>query len=170
MKTNITMTSAPQPLANPLNVFNHIQNEVVSDRVFRDITVSGTLLSRTQFQRCLLSGCAFFSTSMNDVEFVGCTFVNCNFWFTDLASCNFIACTFIDCKWDSCTANNCNAASCAIDQDSSVFFSSMNTSMEGCYSSGPIKGPVFSPVENENLNSRPVDEDTTQVFETLAKE
>lgn len=162
MKIHNNTTSAPQPLANPLNVFNHIQNEVVSDRIFKETTVSGTLLSRTQFQRGHFSGCAFFNSQMKEVEFIGSTFSGCNFWYVDFSSCNFIACTFVDCTWEVCTTQNCNLLSSEIDRATSIFFLSGNTAMEGCYSVGPMKGPLLSSSEDE---IPPVirDEDQTQI-------
>lgn len=150
MKIHNNTTSAPQPLANPLNVFNHIQNEVVSNRIFKETTVSGTLLSHTQFQQDHFSGCAFFNSQMKEVEFIGCTFSRCNFWYVDFSSCNFIACVFVDCTWEVCITVNCNLLSSGIDRATSVFFLAGNTVMEGCYSVGPMKGPLL-PGPNEEI-------------------
>lgn len=71
----------------------------ISNRNYKDVTISGSKIANCIFENVIFENCTFWSTKIDNSLFINCLFINCKFQFTEFTCCNFEASNFDNCIW-----------------------------------------------------------------------
>ncbi len=132
-----TLTLIYDPELKPLNViekYEVIENELIEDRDFNELSIPGVLMTFTIFKNVTFENCVFFGSRLENCEFVNCKFIDTKFQFCNLSYCNFKFSTFEYCNWDVSPTKDCTFISCLLDSKSLYYLGKNSNYLETCFS------------------------------------
>lgn len=123
MKTITSLISPFMTETSNTDNYEVIENEVLNDRNFKGLTLSGSLFSLTIFTNVSFKSCVFFAGRLENCKFINCEFINCKFQFTTTLHCNFQETVFKNCIWEASPTRKTKFYYCEMDYKSSYYLS-----------------------------------------------
>lgn len=139
MKTETLILDEMTATALNSERYEIIENETISNSDYKEISISGSLLSHSKFSQVVFQGCSFFGSSMQACEFIGCQFIDCTFQFTNLDDCEFVSTMFKDCNWEVSNVNFTTFNCCELDNKTLYKVSKGRNSFNNCYTSAQTR-------------------------------
>jgi uncharacterized protein YjbI with pentapeptide repeats len=83
--------------------YQTIENATICNKVYTDVTVSGSLIKDVVFEEVIFENCTFFGSQLLNCLFINCIFINCKFQFSKVYDCNFETTSMENCIWGKTT-------------------------------------------------------------------
>lgn len=83
--------------------YQTIENTSICNKVYKDVTVSGSLIKDVVFEDVIFENCTFFGSQLLNCLFINCLFINCKFQFSKVYDCNFETTSMENCIWGKTT-------------------------------------------------------------------
>ena len=118
-----------------------IENEHLTGRIFKQITISGALFTLTLFKDTTFRSCVFFASKIENCEFINCYFDNCHFQFSTIEYCDFHSTMFKNCIWDTSPVKRNLFSRCKLCEKTIHFLSDQDNRIMSCFT-------VMTTIEN----------------------
>jgi uncharacterized protein YjbI with pentapeptide repeats len=105
--------------------YQTLVNKTVISVVYKDETISGSLLKEMVYEDVIFENCIFFGTQIENCIFINCLFINCKFQFSRFSDCNFERTSWENCIWGISSLKDSDIISS--DQRDNVAFESSGT-------------------------------------------
>jgi uncharacterized protein YjbI with pentapeptide repeats len=120
----------PDNTAEQYEVIEHV---VLSDCIQKDLTISGSLLSKNVFRNVYFRNCVFFGDKFENCDFQGCTFEDCEFQFSKIDGCNFTSVTFKNCSWLTTIVEHSLFQNCLLDVKATHHLAKYENMLNSCF-------------------------------------